>query len=275
MGEDKGATSGVQRTFMVLRALAQAPAKGVRVTQLAEQLGLTATTTHRLLQSLAAEGMVEQNERDKHYRLALDFFSLAAKAGNASALRDICRPALLRLCASLGDTIFLLVRTGFDAVCVDRVDGPIPIRSFSGDIGGRVPLGVGQAALTILAFLPEGEREEVIRHNLPRIGEMGPYDEVYLRTEVARVRELGYASRSTGLLEGMAGVGVPILNQEGVAVASISVGTIQSRLVDDRLPMVVEMLKRDARYIGERLNPFDVTLRRPMLALSSQFNPPR
>src|SRR6266571_3377350 len=69
--------------------------------------------------------------------------------------RALCRPALLRLSASLGDTIFLLVRSGFDAICLDRSEGPFPIRSFTGDIGGRVALGIGQGAMAILAHLPE------------------------------------------------------------------------------------------------------------------------
>ena len=177
------------------------------------------------------------------------------------------RPVLLRLCASLGDSIFLLVRSGFDAVCLDRSEGPFPIRSFTGDIGGRVALGVGQGALAILAFLPEAEREEVIRFNLSRVREYGVFDEVYLRTEIERVRQLGYAGRNTGLLEGMAGVAVPILDREGRAVAALSVGTISARLNDDRLPTVVELLKREAAAVGPKINPFDATLHRPAQSL--------
>src|SRR3989344_4409525 len=248
------ATGGVPRVFAVIRALSAVQAEGGRVTQLARAVGLTQGTTHRLLQSLVAEGMVEQDERSKLYRLSMDFFALAAKAGNPGDLRSLCRPVLLRLCASLGDSIFLLVRSGFDAVCLDRSEGPFPIRSFTGDIGGRVALGVGQGALAILAFLPEVEREEVIRFNL------------------SRVRELGYAGRNTGLLEGMAGVAVPILDREGRAVAALSVGTISARLNDDRLPTVVELLKREAAAIGPKINPFDATLRRPAQSLSSVRN---
>src|SRR5450830_1414793 len=74
--------NGVQRTFAVLRALAAAPAQGTRVTQIAKDIGLTQGTTHRLLQSLVNEGMVEQDERSKLYRLGMDLFSLAARAGN-------------------------------------------------------------------------------------------------------------------------------------------------------------------------------------------------
>lgn len=160
------------------------------------------------------------------------------------------------------------MRSGFDAVCLDRTEGPFPIRSFTGDVGGRIALGVGQGGMAILAMLPEAEREEVIRFNLPRVREYGVFDEVYLRTEVERVRRLGYAGRNTGLLDGMAGVAVPVLDRSGRAVAALSVGTIASRLSEDRLPTVVELLQREATAIGPRINPFDPTLRRPAQSLS-------
>ncbi|ASW02936.1 IclR family transcriptional regulator [Paraburkholderia aromaticivorans] len=267
----KGGAPGpgmLERAFAVIRALSEAQADGGRVTRLAKAVGLTQGTVHRILHALIAEGIVEQDESSKLYRLSVDFFALAAQAGNPSGMRTLCRPALLRLCASLGDTIFLLVKSSFDAVCLDICEGPFPIRSFTGDIGGRVALGVGQGSLAILAFLPEAEREEIIRFNVPRIRGYGVLDEVYLRTEIERVRRLGYAGRNSGVLDGMAGVAVPILDRTGVAVAALSVGTLAARLGDDRLPMVVELLRRQADAIGPQTNPFDVALRRPMHGLS-------
>lgn len=257
------------RAFAILRLLAGEASAGLRVTEIARQVGLTQATVHRTLQALIAQDVVEQCERSRRYRLSIAFFVLAARAGNPMNLRDLCRPSVLRLCASLGDTIFVLARSGFDAVCLDRSEGPIPIRSFTGDIGGRIALGIGQGSLAILAFLPPAEREEVIRFNLPRVRELGMFDEVYLRTEIEHVRALGYAARSTGLLEGMSGVAVPICDAEGRAVAALSVGTIAGRLSADRLPVVVDLLQREARAIGPRLNPFDPTLRRPVQSLAA------
>jgi DNA-binding IclR family transcriptional regulator len=230
MTDDDKTAGSVQRAFAILRALASTQAKGGRITDIAKATGLTQATTHRLLQSLVTEQVVAQDPASKLYRLSIDFFALAAQAGNAMDLRSLCRPSMLRLCASLGDTIFLLVRSGFDAVCLDR--------------------------------------SEVIRYNLPRVREYGVYDEVYLRTEIERVRQLGYAGRNTNLLDGMAGVGVPVLDREGRAVAALSVGTISSRLSPDRLPTVVELLKREATAIGAQINPFDKTLRRPAQSLA-------
>ncbi|MET3455600.1 IclR family transcriptional regulator [Pseudomonas kilonensis] len=253
----------VSRLFAVLRSLGDTVEGGERVTQLALRIGLSQPTTHRLLRSLMDEGMVEQDARSKRYRLSLEFFALAARAGNTGNLRELVRPAMLRLSASLGDSLFLLARSGFDAICLDRSEGPFPIRTFTGDIGGRVALGVGQGSLAILAFLPEEERDTVIQYNLPRLKDFHLYDEVFLRSEVENVRTLGYAGRNTGVLQGMAGVAVPILDRDGRAVAALSVATVSDRLGPDRLPTVVDMLKREAALIGPRINPFDPLLRRP------------
>lgn len=253
----------VSRLFAVLRCLGECDEGGERVTQLAQRVGLSQPTTHRLLRSLMDEGMVEQDLLSKRYRLSIEFFALAAKAGNTGNLRDLVRPSLLRLSASLGDSLFLLARSGFDAICLDRSEGPYPIRTFTGDIGGRVALGVGQGSLAILAFLPEDERETVIAYNLPRLKDFHLYDEVFLRSEVENVRRLGYAARNTGALPGMAGLAVPILDRNGRAVAALSVATISDRLGPDRLTTVVELLKREATAISARINPFDPSLRRP------------
>lgn len=260
------AISSVQRAMAVLRALGNGSS---RVSELCKALGYTQATTHRLLQQLVQEGLVEQLPT-KRYALSLGLFELAARAGERGGLRSQCRPALLRLGAALGDSVFLLVRTGFDAMCLDRWEGPFPIRTFTGDIGGRVPLGLGQGSLAILANLPEKEREEVIRHNVPRLAGMGAIDGVYLQTEIERARRLGYAGTSSGLMEDMGGVGVPVFDVRGEVVAALSIGTISARLGGGRLEVVASILRREAAALSSQINPFDVGLRRPAEALAGR-----
>jgi DNA-binding IclR family transcriptional regulator len=275
--DSDGAQGGLQRGFAIIRALADAPGEGLRLTEIATQVGLAQATAHRILRSLAVEGMVEQPEGSKSYRLSVEFFSLAARAGGRhSTLKALCRPALLRLSGMLKDTVFLLVRAGVDAICLDRVDGPLPIRSYTGDIGGRVPLGVGQAGLLMLAFMPEAEREEVIRFNVPRLHNLAYFDEIYLRAKVEKTLALGYAAtnQGEGPISGMAGVSVPIFDQQGTAVAAISIGTLAERVNEERLPQIVKALGKEAAAISAQLNPFDPALRRPTQFLSNVAQEP-
>ena len=76
-------------------------------------------------------------------------------------------------------------------------------------------------------------------------------------------------TRSTGLLEGMAGVAVPVCDVSGRAVAALSVGTVVGRLSAERLPTVVMLLQREAQALGPHINPFDPTLRRPLHSLAA------
>ena len=265
MASDSGPGKSVlARAFGIIRLLAQSSAEGLRITEISKSVGLTQGTIHRTLHSLIEQNVVEQDSHSRRYRLSIDFFSMAARAGNPMNLRDVCRPSLIRLCASLGDTVFLLVRNGFDAVCLDRAEGPVPIRSFTGDIGGRVALGIGQGSLSILSFLPDQERDEVIRNNLPRIKDVSRLDEVYIRLEIERIRQLGYAHKSSGLLEGMAGVAVPLRDQTGRAYAAISIGSIASRVTEERIPIILQLLRREVDAITPKVSPFDPALRRSM-----------
>ncbi|MBK8529975.1 MAG: IclR family transcriptional regulator [Rubrivivax sp.] len=274
MSTDPGSVSSLHRAVQILRALAaDAASGGRRVSELGKALGYSQATTHRLLQQLVDEGLVVQDSGSKRYALSLDLFALAARAGEAGGLRERCRPALLRLGASLGDSVFLLVRAGFDAMCLDRWEGPFPIRSFTGDIGGRVPLGIGQGSMAILAHLPEAERDEVMRYNVPRIRQLAALDEVHLRSEVAKVRGQGYASTNSGLIEGMAGVAVPVFDGNAQVVAALSIGTLTARLEGDRLVIVVDLLQREARTLATQINPFDRTLRRPADSLGAASRP--
>jgi len=271
---DEKSVSSLHRAMEIVKALARSAETGLRISELCKALGMTQATTHRLLQQLVDEGLVEQPGQRKLYRLSIEFFALAARAGDQGGLRALCRPALLRLGASLGDSVFLLVRAGFDALCLDRWEGPFPIRSFTGDIGGRVPLGVGQGAMVILAHLPAAEQDEVIRFNVPRVLHMNAVDEVYLRTEAAKARAQGYADINTGQIEGMAGAAVPVFDCNQRVVAALSVGTLTSRLNAERLPVVIQLLQREAKALQAQINPFDRTLRRPADGLAGAVKPP-
>ena len=102
----------------------------------------------------------------------------------------------------------------------------------------------------------------MIRFNLPRMQGMGFLDEVYLRTAIAKVKAQGYSSQHSGLLPGMSGVAVPVFDRQGRAVAALSIGTPTDRLTDERLTVVVDILRREAAGISRQLNPFDPALSR-------------
>lgn len=268
MSEDNEVISSLRRALKLLRIIAAGPPSGMRLKDIAHGAQCSQPTAHRVVQDMIAEGFVERATDAKRYRPAIDFFVLAARAGQVGGLRELAKPALLRLSATLRDTVFLLVRDGYDAVCLDRADGPFPIVSFTGDIGGKIPLGLGQGGMAILAYLPPAEMRAVISFNMPRLLDCGFIDEAALRTAIRKTQQDGWASMNTGLIPGMAGVGVPVLDAHGVVVAALSIGTLAERLDEARTRDVAGILNTEAAMLGSAINPFDSTLRRPSRSLS-------
>ena len=92
--QGQATASSLRRALGLLRVLAYGDPAGLRLKDIAETAGCSQPTAHRALQDLIAEGFAEQIEGGKRYRLALDFYVLAARAGHANGLRDLAQPAL-------------------------------------------------------------------------------------------------------------------------------------------------------------------------------------
>src|ERR1700754_822702 len=99
---EEKAVSSLHRAMEIVKALARSAEVGLRVSELCQQLGQTQATTHRVLQQLIEEGLVEQGAQSKRYRLSIEFFALAARAGDNGSLRLAGGAAPVRLRVTLG-----------------------------------------------------------------------------------------------------------------------------------------------------------------------------
>ena len=109
----------IDRAARVLRALAGGPPEGLRLSEVTAVLDLGKATMHRLLRALVEVGFVEFDDAAKRYRLGYGIYALGASARHFQIV-DVARSALTRLAADTGDTVYLSVRDGNHAVCVDR-----------------------------------------------------------------------------------------------------------------------------------------------------------
>lgn len=130
----------------ILNYLGEVGEQGARASALAEAVGLTQPTAHRIIGALERHGLIEREQSTRRYRLGLSLFVLGAQAADGTGFRRLCHPALLRLAAETGDTVFLMARSGFNTVCFDRQEEGYMIDSLTGQVGGQIPLGVGPAS---------------------------------------------------------------------------------------------------------------------------------
>ena len=151
-------TQTVDRSFQRLKEIAARNARGATLPQLAETFGLHRTTTHRMLQCLVRNSAVRHEASSKRFVLGPLAVELSIAARPQLDLRTLLAEAVSRVAEQTGDTTFLILRSGNDAVCIDRRLGSYPIETVVVEVGTRRPLGVGAGSLAILGTLPESRK---------------------------------------------------------------------------------------------------------------------
>ena len=249
--ERKAGTQSVVRAGRLMLAVAQAGPTGIRLSRLAAELDLPHPTVHRMLVALCQVGVLGRMADSNRYLPGPALALLHKDRVPLEVLQRIARPALLRLATRVGDNVFLSVREGYEAACVDRMEGRFPVRYGLLDIGVRRPLGVGAASLALLADLPDDAVEDAIRVNRRRLTHAHAPDK--LRLLVEQTRRDGFAFDSGRLFAMGRGIGLAITMASGEAVGAISIGAIAQRMPQSRLAELAAALKDEAHSITEAL----------------------
>lgn len=117
----------LERALHIVRLLATFGGRGAGLTDLARKSELPHPTVQRLM----AQKLVRQLPANRRYALGPLAFELGLAAAQQFDVREACRPSLMRVAQGVGDTAYLVVRSGFEAVCIDRQEGPSPVRVFT------------------------------------------------------------------------------------------------------------------------------------------------
>jgi DNA-binding IclR family transcriptional regulator len=151
-----------------------------------------------------------------------------------------------------GDTVFLAVPSGPDALCIDRREGSFQIKAFTVEVGTKLPMGIGVGGLAMLSALGDDERRHVLAQNMPRLVEYGEMSPMELLQLVEQSRRQGFAFNQSRA-PGVAAIGVAILGPHGEVAGSISIAAIESRLTDQRAIELSQTLLSESKGITYQL----------------------
>ncbi|NKJ49237.1 hypothetical protein CIC12_21375 [Burkholderia sp. SG-MS1] len=250
--EESGSVRVISRTFQVLRILALGGEHGVRITDVVAYSGLSHPTVHRILQTLIAEGVGEQDPATRRYRVGPEISLLGLSRPAHFPVRTAADPYLTELANELGDTTFLTIRAGWDSVAIDRKTGSYPIKVLAIDVGMRRPLGVSIAGVMLLATLPPEEADHICNMNAGRLPAEAPPMET-IRARIDAARRDGYAYSDDGVLKGTRALSIPVFDADGEAIAVIAVAAMAERLAEPELPRIVKAMRSKAALITKRL----------------------
>jgi len=240
--------------------------------EVATRASLPVSTAHRLLRELEQEGLVERAE-DRAYRLGVRLYEFASRTPGALGLRELARPHLSRVQATIRQHAQIGVVSGLDILTIDKLSARDAIINGS-YIGGRVPLAISCGGLVLLANGPSSKVDEVIAAGLPaRTEPLGRQSVTEFRRTLRRVKLEGFAVTDGWIHAESRGVAVPVWGPHRTVYAALSVVV---PVEDSSVPPIVETLMaasaRITRALEEAYLPHDghgVGLR-PLVATSSR-----
>lgn len=212
----------IERQKQILVALADAPAAGCSVRALSKEIGLAASSTHRLLQALAEVGMVAQRGEGRNYHLGSELLRLAGAYIQKIGLPELAVPYLDELASRTGLMAFSAAREGGSVICTG-VRAPDETTNFYVRIGKVLPLHASSAAKALIYDVGPRRLKAMLKASLEH-----PYTARTHTTldavlaDLRRGREAGYWECDEELEPDVYAVSAPILNGLGEPTISLT-----------------------------------------------------
>ena len=253
-----GHSQSLERGLAILSTFQSArPLLGV--SDLSREVGLSRSTTHRYVSTLAALGYLQQDAETRKYRLGPRVLDLGFSAINSMELRHICAPHLKALSDATGHTVNMAVLDGADIVYIERCQSSRAERreiDLNLHIGSRLPAYCTSMGKVLLAFLPPRERNDLLDGvDLARRGPNTITAKRRLLKELERVRRTRLAVNNEELAYGLRSIAVPVWSQTGDVVAAINIAVHRSLVSMDELleglaPALVETASEISARVG-------------------------
>lgn len=224
------------------------------VSEIAQLTGLNTSTTHRLLASLTANGLVQQVSGSRRYALGPHILRLAYIASGHVNVQEAALPVMKRLRDASDETVGLhLLRADNRRVVVDQVESHKPLRRTYTELGQPIPLHQGAPGKVLLAHLSPEAREAILSAPLEAATAQTPTDADALREQLRLIRERGYALSFGERVTDIHTVAVPIANHTGEVIAALSITGPTVRMPRERLQQLAELGLAAGQELSRRL----------------------
>lgn len=230
---DQAPPQGAQAALRTIRLLKlfTAEAPELQLAELSYLSGLNKTTTHRLLQALLSEELLDRNPATSAYRLGPGMMALGVQALSSSDLRLRARPFLKRLAEETGETATLEVPIDDTMLILDEVTSKHFVGA-SGNVGTRWPIHATSTGKALIAFEQHGpdRLRETLQSLTPRtITELDA-----LQKQLGDIRRRGFAETIDELEEGFSGVGAVVRGGMGEVLGALSICGPSQRMTESR-----------------------------------------
>lgn len=228
------------------------------VSEIARGLDLHKSTCFRTLETLEARGFLSRSGQDKYW-LGVKLYALGAVAGNTVPIRNLIQPYARALSQKFNEVVnvSILDKTVTDMPTTILIVKEIAVQNSL--ITVNPPLGASSEAhysavgKCLLAFTSQKVIDSYECSRLPVYTKNTISDWGQLLEELKVVKSQGYAMDNEDFEIGLTCIAVPILDENGHAVAAMSLSGPSERMRKHDYKVVIEELRNTTRKISNVL----------------------
>jgi IclR family transcriptional regulator, pca regulon regulatory protein len=230
------------------------------IADLADELGMSRSTTHRYVVTLMALGYLEQGARRK-YRLGLGVCGLGMSALNSTGLGEHARPYLAELRGRTFHTVAIAVLDGPEILYLEH----LPARRRGAHLinlglteGSRQPAYCTAIGKLLMAHVPETEQRHLIAGlKLAKYGPGTITNKSALRDALQGIREGSLAVSDEELAPDVYAIAAPIRCETREVIAAVSMAAHSSTISLEHLaehlgPHLIATADRISARLGYR-----------------------
>lgn len=249
-GEATGASKALVKGLALVDMIADAD-EPVRLPALVAASALPRTTVLRLLETLC-EHSVLTVDGDGRYRLGSQVAVWGQRYLDRLDVREAALDVMQQLAGETTETCFLGMRESHEVRYVGKVGGSHAVR-LAAEVGSRMPLHSTGIGKTLLAFSDESVVDGLLAESLVAQTPQTITNPARLRTELSRIRRLGFATDDGENEDGVRCIAVPIRDARGAVIAAMSVSAPAYRFGLERLAALAPRMQEAARVVSSRL----------------------
>jgi DNA-binding IclR family transcriptional regulator len=248
--EPKYIIPNLRNACRVLKVLGQNK-RGYRVTELAKQLKIPATSALRITSTLMAEGFLRRE--NGLVFLGPVLIHLGARTLSSTELRDLAQPILQELSLRTDETAHLALPCDNRSLIVSVCDSPHPLRAASSP-GTLTDLYTSSTGKVFLGYLHRQKIAAILAQHPPRQRTPNSLMTVSaLEAEADRVRQQGFGLDNEEFCLGVRCLAAPVSGTNGDVVAAIGITASTMRFTAERIPEIATHVKRAAHQLSSAM----------------------
>ncbi|WP_017446713.1 IclR family transcriptional regulator [Gayadomonas joobiniege] len=241
----KYAAPALEKGFDILEMLAREKVP-MSLAQMSEKLSRSKSEIFRMVTTLEQRGYLSKKPGSDYFYISNKLFDLGMSVPPTGTLVEAAYPLMHELSHATQSSCHMAVASGERMVVIARVESPSSV-GLSVRIGHHLDLYESGSGLVLLSFMDEQQKLALFeRYKNTR----ADFDRALVETQIERITANGYAKSESQIIQGVVDLSFPIMLNEQVVLASLTVPYLKGRFSHADITETFETLRDTAQRIS-------------------------